>query len=227
MPLHSDKVIMSKDYCNALCWAFELHNGQIRKHLGLEQEPQIPYFSHLLAVSALVIEVGGSECEAIAALLHDALEDGPDCVARRRGVQKSAATLCVIRSEILQEIEAKFGAEVLQIVRMCSEDSSIADKEKRKDAYLAQFVQSSASAQLVMLCDKLHNAESILREYVRIGKKVWKKFSLGPRLTAKFYRMAFSLGSEACKDSRSRPVLARLERAVFELEELSNVEAVS
>jgi (p)ppGpp synthase/HD superfamily hydrolase len=194
MPLHSDEVVLSEKYAEALCWAFELHNGQIRKNLGMEQEPQIPYFAHLIAVSALVVELGGSECEAVSALFHDALEDGPDCLRRRRGLQKNFDELQTLRNEIAEEIERKFGVDVLNIVRMCSEDAAIVDKTKRKEAYLAQFVKSSASAQIVMLCDKLHNAESILREHVRLGKNVWKKFSLGPKKHRTVLSKCISIG---------------------------------
>ncbi len=225
MPVYCDRVLLGSCYARALQWAFDLHDGQVRKFLGRPGEHPVPYFSHLMAVSALVVESGGTENEGIAALLHDALEDGPDCLRRRRNAPKDKETLSALRNEIAGEIERNFGSEVLRLVEMCSEDSSIEDKASRKTDYLLAFSRAATGAQLVMLCDKLHNAESIIRESVPLGPTVWKKFSLGPVQTVAFYRRAYEAGLDSCSDLRARSVLSRLKRAVLELEELSHVEA--
>jgi len=89
-------VELTRRYDEALAYAAELHRGQQRKGTG------IPYLSHLLAASSLVCEAGGGEDEAIAGLLHDALED--------QGHRTS-----------FEEIAARFGGEVARIVRACSD----------------------------------------------------------------------------------------------------------
>jgi hypothetical protein len=123
----------------ALTLACDLHRGQSRKGT------QIPYVSHLLAVASLALEHGATEDEAIAAVLHDAVEDqgGLRTVAR---------------------IQERFGAPVAEIVQACS-DTDVVPKppwQLRKEAYIAHVRTAPASVRLVSACDKLHNARSIL-----------------------------------------------------------------
>ncbi len=131
---------MTSRFEDALVLAAQLHREQRRKGSN------VPYVSHLLAVSSLVIEHGGDEDQAIAALLHDAIEDqgGPRA-----------------RAEILR----RFGERVTGIVEGCTDSQTIPKPpwKERKLAYIAGISEKSPSVLLVCAADKLHNARSILR----------------------------------------------------------------
>ncbi|MGI9254236.1 MAG: HD domain-containing protein [Thermomicrobiales bacterium] len=175
----------------ALALAAFLHNGQVRK--GTD----IPYISHLLAVSAIVLEHGGSEDEAIAALLHDAVEDqgGP---------------------ETLQRIERSFGRTVAEIVAANSDtDAPVKPPWKeRKSAYIAHIREASPSARLVSAADKLHNARSILAEFDALNASCWSKFNAPREEILWYYR-----GLANAFTARSAGSLAvEFEAAVRELE---------
>lgn len=146
-------------YGAALAFADVKHRGHVRK--GTD----IPYVSHLISVSALVMEHGGDEDEAIAALLHDVIED-------RAG--SDPATL-------KDEIEANFGARVLGIVVGCSDSETSINKpdwETRKRAYVAHLAQAPAEVLRVSCADKLHNARAILHDYRVLGEPLWTRFSI-------------------------------------------------
>jgi ADP-ribosyl-[dinitrogen reductase] hydrolase len=141
---------------DALGHAARLHAGQRRKGTS------IPYVSHLLAVASTVIEDGGSEDEAIAALLHDAAED--------QGGEP-----------VLDDIRARYGAVVASIVAECSdtfEDPKPPWRE-RKAAYLNHLEHASGAAIRVSLADKLHNARAIVRDLAVDGPDVWSRFNRG------------------------------------------------
>ena len=144
----------------ALVYATQLHSHQTRKRTGT------PYIAHLLSVTALVLEAGGEEDEAISALLHDAVED--------QGGKKT-----------LKEIQRRFGNKVAEIVLSCT-DAYIFPKppwQERKESYIAHLKEASPESKRVSLADKLHNARSILRDLrvlpyaarhlQRIGKKLY------------------------------------------------------
>jgi (p)ppGpp synthase/HD superfamily hydrolase len=147
-----------------------LHRDQKRKATG------IPYLSHLLAVAALVMEDGGSEDEAIAALLHDAVEDqGTAYPGGRAGLRAAIA--------------GRFGGRVLEIVDACTDDDGY-DKtapatpeevrrswRDRKQAYLDHLRASrDAGIRRVSCADKLHNAASILSDYAILRDRLWDRF---------------------------------------------------
>ncbi len=141
---------------NALVFAVRKHRTQVRK--GSE----VPYAGHLLGVCSLVIEDGGSEDEAIAALLHDVVEDqGGELV--------------------LEEVRAQFDEQVAAIVLACS-DTTVDPKppwRERKEAYLAHLTAASLSTLRVSLADKLYNARAILRDRREVGDAVWDRFNTG------------------------------------------------
>ena len=176
----------------AFVYAFRLHRTQVRK------ETEIPYVAHLMSVAALVLEDGGTEDEAIAALLHDAIED-----------QGGDATR--------QEIRRRFGEAVSAIVEGCTE-SDIQPKppwKERKAASLAALVTASSSVQRVVLADKLHNARSTLVEYGQRGDQVWQKFRGGREGTLWFYQQFIqtqSLRSDTPLLEELKQVIAALER---------------
>jgi (p)ppGpp synthase/HD superfamily hydrolase len=145
---------LGKRFQKALKMACDLHQLDVRK--GTD----IPYVSHLLAVASLVLEDGGDEDEAIAALLHDAVED-----------HGGLRTLKLIRTE--------FGDWVAGIVKACSDSATADPKRKppwcdRKKAYLLHLSQETRPEVLrVSAADKLHNARCILADYRRCGDSLW------------------------------------------------------
>lgn len=147
---------LTSRFDEALVYASRLHAGQIRK--GTD----IPYVSHLLAVAGLVLEAGGDEDEAIAALLHDGPED-----------QGGLATL--------NDIRVRFGERVGDIVAACSDTF---EQEKppwkaRKQAYLDHLLIADDAVRLVSCADKLHNARAILADYRCHGEVLWDRFNAG------------------------------------------------
>ena len=160
----TDKPILGDRFSKALVYASQLHVNQVRKGSS------IPYVSHLLSVTALVLEDGGNEDEAIAALLHDAVED-----------QGGEATYLAIQE--------KFGDAVASIVKECSESTTIPKPpwKERKLASLEHLRQANPSVRRVMLADKLHNARSILADYYRYGDTVWSRFKAGKEGTLWYY----------------------------------------
>lgn len=178
----------------ALVYAHQLHAGQKRK------KTEIPYISHLLAVAAIVIENGGTEDEAIAALLHDAIEDaGGD--------------------RVRHEIRARFGDNVLAIVEGCTDTDRTPKPpwRQRKEDYIAQLrAETDPSIRLVSLADKVHNAHSILYDYRRTGRKVWDRFNGGRDGVVWYYQTLLTVFQEG----GSSPLVDEFARLVRELEQL-------
>ena len=186
---------LSLRFHEGLSLAATLHADQQRKASGE------PYVAHLLAVTAIVMEYGGNEDEAIAALLHDAVED-----------QGGAATLAKIRR--------RFGPIVAEIVVGCS-DTDITPKppwRQRKEAYIARLQTASASVRLVSAADKLHNARSILREYRRQGESVWNHFRGGHDGTLWYYRAIV----DTLQPFGGDLLVEELERTVAEMESMAD-----
>jgi (p)ppGpp synthase/HD superfamily hydrolase len=168
--MNATEAILTNRFEQALVYATRLHAQQVRKGTG------VPYISHLLSVTALVLEDGGDEDEAIAALLHDAVED-----------QGGVAT----REVILQQ----FGERVIQIVDGCT-DTDVMPKppwKERKQQHLENLRHASPAVCRVVLADKLHNARSILLDLRREGETVWQKFRGGKEGTLWYYRAALEV----------------------------------
>ena len=185
---------LSPRFEQALQYATVVHAGQKRK--GTE----IPYVAHLLAVTAIALEHGANEDEAIAALLHDAAED-----AGGRGR--------------LEDIRLRFGKIVADIVEGCT-DTDLTPKppwKKRKEDYIVHVREASASVKLVSAADKLHNAQSILRDYRSLQGDLWSRFNGGKDGTLWYYRaLVEALGAHG-----SNPLIQELDRTVSELERLA------
>jgi len=184
-------VILGGRFSTALGWAASLHRSQKRKGT------QIPYLGHLLAVASLAIEHGADEDTAIAALLHDAVED--------QGGQPTA-----------DRIRELFGDRVCAIVLECTD--SFTDPKPpwapRKEAYVARLASASPEARLVSACDKLHNARAILSDYREIGDSLWDRFSGGRDGTLWYYRAVL----DALREHTRSPLLDELGRVVSEIE---------
>jgi (p)ppGpp synthase/HD superfamily hydrolase len=165
MPTFTETPLLTTRFEAALVYTAKLHANQVRKGSG------VPYISHLLSVAALVLEDGGDEDEAIAALLHDAIED-----------QGGAKTR--------EEIRQCFGERVVSIVDGCTDSETIPKPpwKERKLNYLEKVRLAPREVQRVSLADKLHNARSIVADWEREGENVWQKFKGGKQGTLWFYR---------------------------------------
>lgn len=150
----TQRPILSNRFSAAFTLAESFHRNQVRKG------SQIPYISHLMAVSALVLEDGGNETEAIAALLHDAVED-------QGGL------------ETLEYIRAQCGEAVADIVLALS-DTVVIPKpawRQRKEAYLEKLAEESDSVLRVAIADKLHNTRCQWQDYQQLGEPLWERFN--------------------------------------------------
>lgn len=181
----------------ALAVADELHAGQTRK--GTD----IPYVSHVLGTCAIALEFGADEDEAIAALLHDAIEDTEP---PERGREEVAA----------------FGERVLAMVEACT-DTDVRPKPpwlERKRRYVEHLKTADRSVLLVSASDKLHNARSIVTDLHRVGPAVFDRFTGGRDGTLWYYRAL-------CDAFRGNPahdpaLVDELERVVSEMERLAS-----
>ncbi|HSY62979.1 MAG TPA: HD domain-containing protein [Terriglobales bacterium] len=175
----------------ALIFASRKHAGQSRKATA------VPYIAHLLSVTGLVLEAGGDEDLAIAALLHDVVED---CGG----------------APVLEEVRRSFGERVAHVVEGCT-DTDLDPKppwRRRKEDYLKHLQTADSDVRLVSAADKLHNARSILADYREIGESVWRRFQGKHDGTLCYYR---SLVDEFRKRD-TNPLINQLERVVKELE---------
>jgi (p)ppGpp synthase/HD superfamily hydrolase len=175
----------------AFRYAAEKHAGQARK------QSAVPYLSHLMAVASLVLEAGGDEDMAIAALLHDVVED---CGGMLR----------------LREVRKQFGARIAKIVEGCTDSFGEPKREwaERKKDYLREVKHADAETRLISASDKLHNVRTILADYRQHGEAIWTRFSGNKEGTLWYYR---ALSDEYQRRSPNR-ITRELEIAVAELE---------
>jgi (p)ppGpp synthase/HD superfamily hydrolase len=159
---------LTERYDRAMARAAELHRGQFRK------ASTVPYISHPMSVAATVLERAGTEDQAIAALLHDALEDTDLTEA---------------------ELREEFGDRVADIVVACSDTTdhrTIGRRSKppwraRKEAYLAHLADAPYDALLVIVADKLHNARSIAADLAEVGPALWSRFNASDPADQEWY----------------------------------------
>lgn len=182
---------LSPRFDSALVFAAHLHSDQIRK--GSE----IRYISHLICVAGIALEYGADEDEAIAALLHDAVED--------QGGRP-----------IAEKISRHFGPRVAEIVMGCT-DAEVTPKppwKQRKEAYVAHIRSASPSVRLVSASDKLHNAMTILKDRRSIGDEIFKRFTGGKEGALWYYRAL----ADAFLEVGPHPLSRDLDLVVKELE---------
>jgi (p)ppGpp synthase/HD superfamily hydrolase len=182
----------------AFRYAAEKHAGQTRKQTA------VPYLSHLMAVTSLVLEAGGDEDMAIAAMLHDVVED---CGGMPR----------------LREIRKQFGARVAKTVEGCTDSFGEPKPEwvERKKDYLREVKHADAETRLVSASDKLHNVRTILADYRQDGEAIWARFSGKREGTLWYYR---ALSDEYRRRNPNRNT-RELELAVAELERLTGTKS--
>jgi (p)ppGpp synthase/HD superfamily hydrolase len=202
----TDTPLLTARFDAALHYAAEHHRRQLRKGTP------VPYAAHLLAVASLVLEMHGDEDEAIAALLHDVVEDG--------GGRAALAT-----------IEREFGSAVAGIVLANSDqvdgedDLPPADDRRargrrwyeRKRHYIEAFPDKTPAALRVSLADKLHNARSILIDYRTHGDAVWARFKQGQGLATRIYYRELAAAFERERErlgEHAAPAVDELRRTV-------------
>ena len=191
---------LSERFTEALTYATQLHAQQIRKGSG------VPYVAHLLGVASTVLEYGADEDEAIAALLHDAIEDQGGIGTR-------------------EEIRRRFGDRVTKIVEGCT-DAYTDPKppwRPRKEAYIARIPTASKSVRLVVAADKLYNARSILKDYRVLGESLWDRFTGRKDGSLWYYRSVV----ETLRAVESNPLVDELDRVVSQVEGLTEDRAPS
>jgi len=162
-------------YFEAVAYAAALHATQVRKGT------HIPYMSHLLGVSSLVIEAGGTQEQAIAGLLHDAVEDAG-------GMPR------------YHDIEARFGDDVARIVLGCSDSTDEKLKASipywdRKTVYLKRLAAEPVDIVLVSMADKVHNARAIVTDLEVNGVGVLKKFNSTTEEILTYYAACHHIGT--------------------------------
>jgi (p)ppGpp synthase/HD superfamily hydrolase len=190
-------LVLGTRFAEAIELANELHGEQRRN------ATEIPFIAHLLVVCGLVLEDGGDEDEAIAALLHDAVEDGAG-------------------RPMLELIEERFGERVAQIVEACSDTVECGSSQEawilRKRRYLAhlRLVQDDGILR-VGLADKVHNARSLVRDYRHEGHALWDRVS---EKTAAEQLWYYRRLLEFFEVNRPGPMVEDLRQAVAELDAL-------
>jgi len=187
-------------FLRAFEFAAEKHSGQTRK------ASTIPYIAHLMGVASLVLEAGGDEDLAIAALLHDVVED---CGG----------------APMLREVRRRFGSRVAKIVDGCTDADTYPKPPwlERKQKYIARLKEEDAETHLVSAADKLNNVRSIVSDYRALGELVWSRFNGGREGTLWYYR---TLRDEFLRHKPNR-ITRDFELAVHELESLAEGNAVS
>lgn len=175
----------------AFLFAAEKHAGQARK------ASTIPYIAHLMGVTSLVLEAGGDEDLAIAALLHDVVED---CGG----------------APMLKEVRRRFGQRVAKIVDGCTDADTYPKPpwRQRKEEYIRHLKLADADTRLVAAADKLANVRSILADYHEVGESVWSRFNGGREGTLWYYRALL----EEFLRGRPNRLIRELELAVRELQ---------
>lgn len=191
-------VVLADRFFEAVAFACTSHAGQVRKGT------QVPYASHLLAVASLVLEAGGDEDLAIAALLHDVLED-----------QGGAAGI--------DRVRARFGQRVLGVVLGCSDSLAPDARHKapwreRKSAYLEHLERADLDTVIVSLADKVHNARSIVVDLRIIGTAAtWAKFHASREQTLWYLDSVLAIGE---RRDAPRMLTDQLRQAIGDIRQL-------
>jgi (p)ppGpp synthase/HD superfamily hydrolase len=146
---------LTQRFDEAFRYAHEVHASQVRKGDGA-----VPYIGHLMGVASIVLDDGGTEDEAIGALLHDAAED-----------QGGRARL--------DDIRQRFGDAVAKIVEDCTDSWETPKRPwlERKQAYTEHARHLPPSSLRVSAADKVHNGYAILRDLRNDGEAVWDRFN--------------------------------------------------
>ncbi len=188
--------MLTDKIAKALALAVDAHDGQWRKGTS------IPYIAHPMAVASIALEHGADEEQAMAALLHDAVEDGGSSYA--------------------DLIRIQFGDRVADIVAGCTDGIPDANGRKqawkpRKEAYLAHLKHANMDVLLVSSSDKLHNARSIVEDLLNSGLSVYDRFSVSKEETLWYYESLADIFEE-----RGTQTAKALKEAVRTMRRLSS-----
>ena len=188
---------LSERFDSAMQFAHRIHRDQKRK--GTD----IPYIAHVIGVTGIVLEYGGTETQAIAALLHDTIEDAPETLGAET---------------VRRWIKHEFGTAVLNIVEHCT-DASTKPKPpwlERKKAYIAAAEHAPEDALLVSAADKMHNARAILRDYRTHREQLWARFNkdAGQAGTLGYYRALADIFARRLRN----PIVEEIEQVLSALE---------
>jgi GTP pyrophosphokinase len=188
-----DRHQLTNRFDDAVQYVMDLHRRQFRKGT------RIPYVAHLLSVASLVLEDGGDEDEAIAALLHDAVED-------QGGV------------ETREDVRRRFGERIAAIVDGCTDSDTVPKLPwyERKLRYIRHIRTAPLPVRRVSLADKVHNARAILWDYRQLGDELWFRFTTGQPGTIWYYRELARAFAETTPGALSQ----ELTRSVDEIERL-------
>jgi (p)ppGpp synthase/HD superfamily hydrolase len=183
--------MLTQRFTQGLELAVRAHDGQVRKGT------RTPYVAHPMAVAAIALEYGADEDQAIAALLHDAVEDGG--------------------ADYEHEIRERFGARVADLVMGCTDGVPDAAGQKppwkqRKEKYLAHLEMATSDVLLVSGSDKLHNARAILGDLHTVGTSVFDRFTASREETLWYYTSLSEIFSR-----RGVPVAAALADTVAQM----------
>jgi (p)ppGpp synthase/HD superfamily hydrolase len=184
--------MLTERFDRALTVAAGLHRDQLRKGTT------VPYVSHLLGACSIALEFGANEDQAIAALLHDVIED----------VEPTRAFAAV----------AEFGPEVLRLVEACTDAMSPKPPWRpRKEAYIARLAREDGAALLVSASDKLHNARAIVADLHRHGPSLWARFNPESDQLWYYRSLVSAFRSNSAHDTA---LISELDRTVTEMERL-------
>jgi (p)ppGpp synthase/HD superfamily hydrolase len=184
--------VLGDRFSDAFAFAVHLHARQARKG------STISYLTHLMSVCSLVLEDGGDEDQAVAALLHD----GPEDQGGR---------------PVLDEIRHRFGDDVARLVEGLTDtfDSPKPKWRTRKEDYVARLEHEPTSVLRVSLADKLHNLRSVAVDHAAVGEAIWERFNAGRAEQAWYYGGLLGVFERRLPDSRNMPEFRRLVREVF------------
>src|SRR5437667_12268542 len=197
MPVLRSLMKLSEKFEEALVYATQAHGNQMRKKTG------IPFVAHILGVTAIALEYGANETEAIGALLHDTVED---CGGAER----------------LRDIRERFGDDVAGIVDGCTDTYETPKPPwlERKRSYIEHLKDSDSPTRLVSASDKLHNTRAILAELRRNGLEVFERFGGKKDGTLCYYR---TLVTALREHGNHTDLIGDLDRVVTEIEKLAGV----
>ena len=183
---------LTSRFVEALRFSIGSHGQQVRK--GTE----IPYVAHLLGVASIALENGADEDQAIAALLHDAVEDA---------------------SVTVEEVRSRFGDRVANMVSDCTdrEEGENRSWDERKAAYIASLASKPVESLLVSVSDKTHNARAIVDDLAIVGPALWNRFTGGRDGSLRYYRALADAFRARLPDAPVR----RFAEAVREMERLA------
>jgi GTP pyrophosphokinase len=188
-------MVFSIKFDQALAYTAVIHAGQVR------HKTRMPALAHLMGVAGLALEYGANEQEAIAALLHDAVEDAGG-------------------EDRLKDIRARFGDNVADIVAGCTASAKKADAPWRdvKQKFITGLGKASSSVRLVAACDKLHNARALLRNLRVQGESLWRRYPDGKDGALWYFRSL----TQAFKKHGPASIGDELDRVIREIEVLAS-----